>query len=177
MNGKFDEVCGGARVREASLTVPYRYVAPTIDPDQLRIKSYENSALFLISSFQYIIVAAVFCVGPPYRQPVHANVPLTLTLVALTAFSTYILFVRHGPVYHLLQLRHLPHDFNLELTLLVMANAMASWAWERHGAAVVAIQVGRLTRRWRRWRGVTSTSRMRGDGKAYRAIERDMDDD
>lgn len=50
-----------------------RYTPPIIDPDELDIVSYENTALFLISSFQYILVAAVFCVGPPYQKPLWSN--------------------------------------------------------------------------------------------------------
>lgn len=111
------------------------YRPPHIDPLKLRIKNDENSALFLISSFQYILVAAVFCVGPPYRKPLYTNALLLATLSALGLFSFYTLFVTSGPIYKLLQLVKLPREFHLELTLLVILNCVLSWAWEKHGAA------------------------------------------
>lgn len=101
------------------------------------------------------------------------NLPLMLVLSALVAFSTYTLFVRAGPIYKLLQLAHMPKDFNLELLLLIIANAALSYAWEAYGAATTADFVGRTTRRYRRWRG---TAR-RPTSKAYRAIERELEDD
>lgn len=55
-----------------------RYTAPRIDPEagdgkHLDATNYENTTLFLVSCFQYILVAAVFSIGPPYRKPMWTN--------------------------------------------------------------------------------------------------------
>lgn len=55
-----------------------RYTSPVLndpgsDEGRLAARNYENSALFLVSCFQYILVAAVFSIGPPYRKPMWTN--------------------------------------------------------------------------------------------------------
>lgn len=46
---------------------------PSADDNKLEATNFENSTLFLISCFQYILVAAVFSIGPPYRRPMWTN--------------------------------------------------------------------------------------------------------
>ncbi|BGP33107.1 hypothetical protein JCM10296v2_004896 [Rhodotorula toruloides] len=148
------------------------YSPPTIDPDQLDIVSYENTSLFLLSSFQYILVAAVFCVGPPYRKPIYSNRWLVAALLALSTFSLYTLFMpTSSPVFALLQFISLPHEFHLELLLIILANVALSWALEDFAAMRIARWIGGVQRRWRRMRG-----RRKESGKAYKAISRAMDD-
>jgi len=56
----------------------YRYTLPPAnDPasegNNLESTNFENTVLFVISCFQYILVAAVFSIGPPYRRSMWTN--------------------------------------------------------------------------------------------------------
>ena len=57
---------------------------PDSDEGKLAARNYENSALFLVSCFQYILVAAVFSIGPPYRKPMWTNGQSRLVLCQQT---------------------------------------------------------------------------------------------
>lgn len=54
-------------------TPPKIHIKTTSEDNHLQAKNYENSVLFLVSCFQYILVAAVFSIGPPYRKPMWTN--------------------------------------------------------------------------------------------------------
>lgn len=110
----------------------------------------------------------MFCVGPPYRKPLYSNRWLVLALVGLSAFSIYTLFMPpRSPVFRLLQFVDLPHDFHLELLLILLANVALSWIFEDVGAQALARWIGDMQRRYRRMRG-----RRKESGKAYKAISR-----
>jgi cation-transporting ATPase 13A3/4/5 len=60
-------------VRGTDWYMPPKDTNPTPGDDHLQAMNYENSVLFMISCFQYILVAAVFSIGPPYRKSIWTN--------------------------------------------------------------------------------------------------------
>jgi len=56
----------------------YEAPPPPIPGEGIEMHNFENTVLFLVSCFQYILVAAVFSIGPPYRKPMWTNGTLLL---------------------------------------------------------------------------------------------------
>ncbi|PWZ03440.1 hypothetical protein BCV70DRAFT_184414 [Testicularia cyperi] len=147
------------------------YEPPEINPDELNVTNPENSAIFLISSFQYIIGSLVYSTGYPYRKPVYTNVWLMATVTLLLLFSIFALFTPSGLVFDLLGLVSFPRSFHLALFAAVVLNTLLCFVFESFLSnyvvkAVKAVQ--RLSRRSRR-------GKLRKHGsKMYKAVERNM---
>uniref|UniRef100_A0A3P8W4L4 Polyamine-transporting ATPase 13A3 n=1 Tax=Cynoglossus semilaevis TaxID=244447 RepID=A0A3P8W4L4_CYNSE len=60
--------------------------------DEHNIENFENTSLFYVSSFQYLIVAIVFSKGKPFRQPSYKNWPFVLSAVSVYIFVMFIMF-------------------------------------------------------------------------------------
>lgn len=43
------------------------------EEDEHNIQNFENTSIFYVSCFQYLIVAIVFSKGKPFRQPSYKN--------------------------------------------------------------------------------------------------------
>ncbi|CUA66608.1 hypothetical protein RSOLAG22IIIB_00049 [Rhizoctonia solani] len=136
---------------------------PAPGSGELKHDNYENTALFLISSYQYILVAAVFSIGPPYRKPMWTNGLLMLSIVALAVFSTFVLFAPPQPIRLLLDLMVIPTSAKRTLFIGAMLNAGVCFAFERWNPVARALEV--VSRQSRR--------RVRG-GLEYRAVEGGM---
>ncbi|KAF8726522.1 hypothetical protein AX14_007766 [Amanita brunnescens Koide BX004] len=145
---------------------PWYMPPPNSTPNgnQLEATNYENTSLFLVSSFQYVLVAAVFSIGPPYRKPMYTNGWLMLSIGVLLLFNVITLLTPPAPVSQLLGLVAVPMSGRLVMLIAVVINTALSVAYEDWGAQRISQAVGR----WRGWR-----RRVR-EGKAYKAVEGGM---
>ena len=168
----------------------YRYAPPApTDPssndDKLEATNFENSALFLVSCFQYILVAAVFSIGPPFRKQMWTNGMMgfgadvcyavlirrlsgwfMVSMVVLGIFNLLVLLDPPRPLMKLLELMYLPLAARSTLLLAVAVNVVTSMAFESYGTQAVSRLFGFVFDLRRR-------HRVR-EGKIYKAVEGGM---
>ncbi|PCH43850.1 Ca-transporting ATPase [Wolfiporia cocos MD-104 SS10] len=142
---------------------------PPADPgngDKLEATNYENSALFLVSCFQYILVAAVFSIGPPYRRPMWTNSLFMVSIGFLSLFNIVVLLAPPRPLAAILELVPLPWSARKTLLLAVVINIALSMVYEQWGTQAVSRVIGSIMQ--------LRHARRVKDGKAYKAVEGGM---
>ncbi|KAJ1649632.1 hypothetical protein IWQ61_009343 [Dispira simplex] len=111
------------------------YVAPdrsTVDLDRILVQCYENTVLFMLTNFQYIFMATVFSIGPPYRQSSFKNYPFLVTTALLFVFSSVIILVPHGFWEDLFELVPLSSRFRWILWIVALTNCVCLWLGEQY---------------------------------------------
>ncbi|KAL3978996.1 nuclear receptor co-repressor 2 [Sarotherodon galilaeus] len=96
------------------------------EEDEHNIQNYENTSLFYVSSFQYLIVAIVFSKGKPFRQPSYKNWPFVLSAGSLYVFLLFILFFRVDVITGFMEIVCIPFEWRLRLLLIILVNAAVS---------------------------------------------------
>ena len=124
------------------------YSAPVVDPAHSNARNSENTALFLVSCWQYILSALVLSVGPPFRQSVAHNLPFVCTIGVAAAASAYMLFDPAPWVVNLMELTWLSSRFRVVVLALGLAFFAASYVAERRVFPLLAAALGRARRRW-----------------------------
>jgi hypothetical protein len=72
------------------LTPCDRYIPPKLKHDKSNIKNSENTVLFLLSCFEYILAGVVLNAGPPFRQKALQNCKSTRSVLDLLDTLTTI---------------------------------------------------------------------------------------
>ena len=106
------------------------YKPPKVDKEESNSKNSQNTTLFLVSCYQYILASVVLSVGPPFRQPMTQNVPLVATLVAALLISTYMLLDPAAWLYKLMDLTYTSPGFKTLLFAIALVGFFISYGCE-----------------------------------------------
>jgi len=84
-----------------SFYTPAPYLDPNFDPADAddNTACFENTSVFLISLYQYVVVCVAFSISKPFRQPLYTNLWFTFSLIILSVFNVYITLVNQGWIY------------------------------------------------------------------------------
>jgi cation-transporting ATPase 13A3/4/5 len=75
------------------------YKPPHINPEDPSgagaNQSFENTAVFWVSSFQYLGTVVAFSVSRPFRRPLYTNKIFIVSLILMLAFNIYLVATPH----------------------------------------------------------------------------------
>uniref|UniRef100_G3R772 Polyamine-transporting ATPase 13A3 n=1 Tax=Gorilla gorilla gorilla TaxID=9595 RepID=G3R772_GORGO len=94
--------------------------------DEHNIQNYENTTVFFISSFQYLIVAIAFSKGKPFRQPCYKNYFFVFSVIFLYIFILFIMLYPVASVDQVLQIVCVPYQWRVTMLIIVLVNAFVS---------------------------------------------------
>lgn len=83
----------------------------------MEYRCYENYTVFIVSSFQYMILAVVFSKGAPYRKSIFSNIGFIGSLVVNTAAAIVLALWPWSTFDQLFELRY-PPDLLFRLSLV-----------------------------------------------------------
>ncbi|CAH8576479.1 unnamed protein product [Schistosoma turkestanicum] len=131
-------------------------------------QNYENAAVFIVSAYQYIILAIAFSKGAPYRKSILTNYAFVLNILVCFVFTLYLTTHPVNWILERLQLVRIPSIwFICILHSMVLANFMASYIVESVVDGVA------FRRRIRRIRQALFPRRV--ERKAYERIREEID--
>ncbi|XP_072264310.1 polyamine-transporting ATPase 13A3 [Pyxicephalus adspersus] len=94
--------------------------------DEHNISNYENTTLFYVSSFQYLIVAIVFSKGKPFRQPSYRNYLFVISVLALYALILFFMLNPIDSIDGFFELVCVPFHWRLVMLFIIIGNALTS---------------------------------------------------
>ena len=98
------------------------YIKPIVGGDDA-VQSSDNTVLFFTSNFQYILVAAVLSVGPPYREPISKNLGFILDIVISILASIAVMYIPVSSWFgNLFQLTAISNDMKIFILFWVLFN-------------------------------------------------------
>ncbi|SCU78143.1 LAMI_0A03598g1_1 [Lachancea mirantina] len=98
------------------------YVKPIVGGDDA-VQSSDNTILFFVSNFQYVMTAVVLSVGPPYREPASKNPAFLLDIACSTLLSIVLMLQKpDGYLGRLFELTGMPMSWLIFILLWAIVN-------------------------------------------------------
>ncbi|XP_061097900.1 polyamine-transporting ATPase 13A3-like isoform X1 [Conger conger] len=96
------------------------------DHMERNIQNYENTTIFYVSCFQYLIVAILFSKGKPFRQPSYRNWPFLLSAVFFYFILLFIVLYPIPAIDNVLEIVCVPYQWRIMVLIMVAVNAAVS---------------------------------------------------
>ncbi|XP_072475002.1 polyamine-transporting ATPase 13A3 isoform X2 [Notamacropus eugenii] len=94
--------------------------------DEHNIRNYENTTVFFISCFQYLIVAIAFSKGKPFRQPCYKNGFFVVSVIILYIFIFFIMLHPVTYIDQVLEIVCVPYQWRITMLIIILVNALVS---------------------------------------------------
>ncbi|MCJ1378786.1 hypothetical protein MMC17_001885 [Xylographa soralifera] len=108
------------------------YIPPKLNREKSNVANSQNTTLFLVSCFQYILSGIVLSSGPPFRRSMTQNLPFVVTIVVALLFSAYMLLDPGAGFAEFMQLTFLSTNFKIFILILATGGFICAWIGERH---------------------------------------------
>ena len=120
------------------------YIPPRLNKQKSNTDNSQNTALFLLSCYQYILSGVVLSIGPPFRQSMTANVPFVVTIFVALLISLYMLFDPAQWLSNFMDLTAMSLNYELFLLVLAVIGFAIAYLAERYLFPIMAKQVSKL---------------------------------
>ncbi|XP_014244199.1 probable cation-transporting ATPase 13A3 isoform X1 [Cimex lectularius] len=101
-----------------------------VDFGNTEVLCWENTTIFIISCFQYVIISVAYSKGKPHRESIYNNFLFMITVIGLIVFNITLLFVPFHLLTEYFELENFLYDdtvkFRLVLLGLVIVNLVIS---------------------------------------------------
>jgi len=106
----------------------YTPVKPT-SPDEEIVVDASTTSIFIVSSFQYLVLATVFSKGPPYRSPFYTNFLYLSALLGLSGLTFVLLLIPDWPkpwLQQFFQLEPLYMEYKVGVMTIIVVNGLVN---------------------------------------------------
>lgn len=125
------------------------YIPPRLNKEKSSVDNSQNTALFLVSCYQYALSGVVLSIGPPFRQSMTTNAPFCATLAIALSVSLYMLFDPAEWLQSFMDLTDMDLDYRVFLLALALGGFVLAYLAEQYLFQKLAKQIGRLNKKFR----------------------------